>query len=246
MRAMKATNRRTAGTATRLRRPRDTRERIIERSILLFNRKGLRNVAIDRIASDLKISPGNLTYHFPRKQDLIRATMDVLKARMRTALEPPSSVRSPADAADYLLRIYRTFWDFRFFFNALTHLLTDPVLRREYLAFRDWALDTIVTDTEMLREHGYYQAPASPNNYHLLAENMWSYWLHWLRMQQIENPNASTPDNAALYDCALHHWSLCQPLMYPDFGRELLAVFNTLLKVDSPKNGTRASKAAKS
>jgi AcrR family transcriptional regulator len=62
-----------AATPTTL-KPTGTRERIIQRSIALFNKRGLQHVAIDHIATDLKISPGNLTYHFKRKRDLILAT----------------------------------------------------------------------------------------------------------------------------------------------------------------------------
>jgi AcrR family transcriptional regulator len=219
---------------TKVRRPTarrtgNTRERIIQRSILLFNRKGLRNVAIDRIAADLKISPGNLTYHFPRKQELIAATLAVMKERVRTALEQPTAVRSARDGANYLLRLYRTLWEFRFFFNALTYVLTDPQLRREYSEFRDWAMTTIETDLAVLTAQGLFLAPIAPNSFPLLAENMWSLWLNWLRIQQIRSPLATTPDDAALFDCALHNWSLCQPWMELGYARELLQVFREML-----------------
>ena len=48
-----------------------TRKKIIESSILLFNSKGLANVRLQDIAEYNKISPGNLTYHFKTKKDLM-------------------------------------------------------------------------------------------------------------------------------------------------------------------------------
>jgi AcrR family transcriptional regulator len=206
-----------------------TRDRIVQRSIALFNRKGLRDVAIERIAADLKISPGNLTYHFPRKQQLIAATLAVMQEHLRTALEGPTAVSSARDGADYLIRLYRTLWDFRFFFNSLTYVLTDSQLRREYATFHDWAMRTIESDLIVLRDLGFFVQPSPPNTFQLLAENMWSLWLNWLRMQQIRTPRAVTPDDAAIYECALRIWSLCQPWMQLDYARDLLQVFGELL-----------------
>lgn len=206
-----------------------TRDRIIKRSIALFNRKGLRDVAVERIATDLRMSPGNVTYYFPRKPQLIAATLEVMQEHLRTALERPTDVSSAREGADYLIRLYRTLWDFRFFFNSLTYVLTNPQLRREYTAFHDWAMRTIESDLLVLRDHGHFLPPVPPNTFPLLAENMWSLWLNWLRMQQIRTPLAVTPDNAAIYECALRNWSLCQPWMRLEYARDLLRVFGELL-----------------
>lgn len=46
---------------------------IINRSIELFNAHGFHRVSIKDIADSLGISPGNLTYHFTRKTDLLAA-----------------------------------------------------------------------------------------------------------------------------------------------------------------------------
>ena len=48
-----------------------TRIKIVESSILLFNNKGLANVRLQDIAEYNNISPGNLTYHFKTKKDLM-------------------------------------------------------------------------------------------------------------------------------------------------------------------------------
>lgn len=84
----------------------------------------MREVAIERIAQNLRLSPGNVTYHFPRKQQLILATLEVMKADLRKALEQPTAVTSAREGADYLIRLYRSLWGNRFFFNALTYVLT--------------------------------------------------------------------------------------------------------------------------
>ena len=49
--------------------PRRTAERILASALGLFNRFGEPNVATTMVAADLGISPGNLYYHYPGKED---------------------------------------------------------------------------------------------------------------------------------------------------------------------------------
>ena len=53
--------------------PRRTAERILGVTLELFNRFGEPNVSTTLISSELNISPGNLYYHFPAKDELVNA-----------------------------------------------------------------------------------------------------------------------------------------------------------------------------
>lgn len=228
-------------------RPRvGTRERIIETSIRLFNRGGVQNVAIESIAADMGTSPGTLTYHFRRKDELMHAILVQLELRMREALAPPKIAQVPEYGAAYLKNILRTFWDFRFFFNALTYLLSkDRKLRKAYFSFQDWAIDTLDKGLEEMVRTGSMMAVRSPNTTRLLAGNIWTQWLSWLRMQQIESPTATMPDGEAFYACALHHWSLLEPYFAPDFAKGLLPLYGELfLSASDLRKRRRKSSAA--
>jgi AcrR family transcriptional regulator len=226
-----------------------TRKKILGASIDLFNKQGIQNVTTEKIALKIGISPGNLTYHFKRKQDLVIATLTVLEERMRAALSPPTATKTPQYGAAYLIGILHTFWEFRFFFNALTYLLSkDEELREEYFHFHDWALDTVERGLQEMMRNGDLRVIREPNNTRLLAENMWFQWLSWLRMQQIRSPSATLPEGEAVYDCALHHWSLLEPYFSEQYARDLLPAYRTLLlkKKSSAKTGSVAKSAAKS
>lgn len=56
-----------------------TRERILDTARALFNEHGAHRVGVRDIARALEISPGNLAYHFPTKDDLVAALVRELR-----------------------------------------------------------------------------------------------------------------------------------------------------------------------
>ncbi len=49
----------------------DTKQRILEASLELFNREGTETITVRHIAKELGISHGNLCYHFPTTDDIV-------------------------------------------------------------------------------------------------------------------------------------------------------------------------------
>ncbi|MEL7003064.1 MAG: TetR/AcrR family transcriptional regulator [Bacteroidota bacterium] len=48
-----------------------TKERILDKALMLFNEKGISSVSSKHISDEMGISYGNLCYHFPKKDDII-------------------------------------------------------------------------------------------------------------------------------------------------------------------------------
>lgn len=242
----------TAAAPLRAKVPGATRQRLIQASIELFNRYGVPNVSLTQIAAAVGISQGNLTYHFKRRDDLVYATFEVLEQRMSAVLfreitVAPPDLQNAEDAADVLLRIVRTFWEFRFLFNSLTFLLAeDTRLREAYFAFQERAQAGIAETNHIVMRSGVLLPMQKHNTLRLLADNVWTQWLGWLRMQQIHNPEAVLPDGDALYDCVLHHWSLMRPYLQDDFAEQLVAQYRKLLKPGEARSPTAVARAPSS
>lgn len=57
----------------------NTKDQIISESLRLINAQGLESTGVREIARALNISPGNLSYYFARKEDIIQYHLDKLK-----------------------------------------------------------------------------------------------------------------------------------------------------------------------
>jgi AcrR family transcriptional regulator len=74
-------------------KPRRTAERILEVTLDLFNRFGEPNVSTTLISAELGISPGNLYYHYPAKDELINTLFDRYEAKLNELLQASGGVR---------------------------------------------------------------------------------------------------------------------------------------------------------
>lgn len=106
--------------------PRRTRERILERSLHLFNEHGEPNVTTTAIADEMNISPGNLYYHFRNKDDIVNALFEQYERDIDALLALPGQ-RRQADVEDawlFLHLLFETIWRHRFVYRDLSDLLT--------------------------------------------------------------------------------------------------------------------------
>ena len=104
-------------------RPRRTRERILETGLELFNRDGAPQVTTADIADEMDISPGNLYYHFDNKDEIVFE----LYARYEAGVLPLYADRGdrPLDVDDLWLWLHLLFewmWKYRFLYRDLDQL----------------------------------------------------------------------------------------------------------------------------
>ncbi|MBN8260751.1 MAG: TetR/AcrR family transcriptional regulator [Xanthomonadales bacterium] len=104
---------------------RQTRQRILDASLAMFNAQGEPNVTTNHIADELEISPGNLYYHFRNKDDIIEQLFAVYEQRMDAALGAPSG-RLPGleDVWLQLHLVFECIWDYRFLYRDLVDILS--------------------------------------------------------------------------------------------------------------------------
>jgi AcrR family transcriptional regulator len=104
---------------------RQTRQRILDTSLAMFNTQGEPNVTTNHIADEMEISPGNLYYHFRNKDDIIEQLFARYEERMDNALTAPNG-RLP-ELEDIWLQLHLIFeciWDYRFLYRDLVEILS--------------------------------------------------------------------------------------------------------------------------
>ncbi|WP_149193382.1 TetR/AcrR family transcriptional regulator [Luteimonas suaedae] len=104
---------------------RDTRQRILDCSLAMFNAQGEPTVTTNHIADELEISPGNLYYHFRNKDDIIEQLFARFEQRMDDALAGPGD-RLPGleDVWLQLHLVFECIWDYRFLYRDLLEILS--------------------------------------------------------------------------------------------------------------------------
>ena len=104
--------------------PRRTAERILEVSLELFNRFGEPNVSTTLISAEMKISPGNLYYHYPAKDELINALFDRYEAGLNQLLNAAADVADVEDSWFFMHSLFELIWQYRFLYRDLNDLLS--------------------------------------------------------------------------------------------------------------------------
>ena len=95
--------------------PLKTRDRILLRSLELFNDAGERTVTTNHIAAALNISPGNLYYHFRSKEDIIyEIFLNYEKSMIQALSVPENHTITYGEKIGYFESIFHQLWDYRF------------------------------------------------------------------------------------------------------------------------------------
>jgi AcrR family transcriptional regulator len=165
----------------------NTRVRIIETALGLFNEQGSGAISTNHIAEALGISPGNLYYHFRNKEEIIRAIAEQKDARWESLYHLPRD-RTPtlADVERLVRENFALVWDYRFFFRELSALTQrDPLLKAHYQQLRRERLAAFEGLFGQFVSAGVAHPPASPSLVANLAKLCWlisDYWLPFLEI----------------------------------------------------------------
>lgn len=159
----------------------DTRTRILDAALELFNARGAANVTTNHIADAMGISPGNLYYHFRNKAEIVRGLFGRIMAALSANYARPTgktpTVRTMEAMAAGNFEIQ---WAYRFFFRDLTMLLAaDPELAAEYRAYRERGMANTVALLRHFASAGL-MTPADKRTLDELTQLLWLIGDFWL------------------------------------------------------------------
>ena len=198
-------------------KPRRTAERILEVTLDLFNRFGEPNVSTTLISAELNISPGNLYYHYPAKDELINSLFDRYERSLNELLQAADGVRNVEDAWLFFHMLFELIWQYRFLYRDLNDLLSKNRRLETHFQFvlknKDRAVQAVLDG--LSRSHGLStlgdEAPT-------VATAMVVVLTYWLSYEYVRDPRrALEPESAqaALLRGAFHVLSLLLPYLEP-------------------------------
>ena len=215
--------------------PRRTAERILEVALALFNRFGEPNVSTTLIASELRISPGNLYYHYAAKEELINTLFDRFERALGELLNAGDEVRDVEDAWFFMHSLFELIWQYRFLYRDLNDLLSKN--RRLETHFQAILKDKTRAVKALLQ--GMSRAGAvqiDVRELDVTATSMVVVLTYWLSFEYVRDPRrALEPENAqsALLRGAQHVLNLLAPYLESNQREHLLQLAGAYNQTDS-------------
>ena len=204
-------------------KPRRTAERILEVTLDLFNRFGEPNVSTTLISAELNISPGNLYYHYPAKDELINSLFDRYEKALAELLHAADNVRNVEDAWLFFHMLFELIWQYRFLYRDLNDLLSKNRRLETHFQFvlknKSRAVQSVLDGLSFGNAMRIDSREAES-----IASSMVVVLTYWLSYEYVRDPrNALEPASAgaALMRGAYHVLSLLMPYLQPA-GREHL------------------------
>jgi len=218
--------------ATSPKKPRRTAERILEVTLELFNRFGEPNVSTTLISAELNISPGNLYYHYPAKDELINSLFDRYEKSLGELLHAADHVRNVEDAWLFFHMLFELIWQYRFLYRDLNDLLSKNRRLETHFQFvlrnKNQAIQGVLAG---LSRGGAMKI--EPRDMEPVATAMAVVLTYWLSYEYVRDPRrALEPESAsaALLRGAFHVLSLLIPYLEPGQREHLHALVGSYNK----------------
>ena len=215
-------------------KPRRTAERILEVTLDLFNRFGEPNVSTTLISAELNISPGNLYYHYPAKDELINSLFDRYERALSELLGAADGVRNVEDAWLFFHMLFELIWKYRFLYRDLNDLLSKNRRLETHFQFvlknKSRAVKSVLDGLAQANAVRIDAREAEP-----MASAMVVVLTYWLSYEYVRDPRrALEPENAgaALARGAYHTLSLLMPYLEPASREHLFGIAGAYRKDD--------------
>lgn len=161
-----------------------TKDKIVQASLELFNLHGERSITTNHIAAHIKISPGNLYYHYRNKSDIIARIFDQYEAAVANLFELPTDRDiTLEDRALLTNKLLDLIWEYRFMHRDLVGMLAnDAELKERYQAFASQGIKSTEQVYRRMCQCGFMEIPEAQIK--PLALNIWilvTSWTTYLR-----------------------------------------------------------------
>lgn len=162
-----------------------TQQKIVKTAIQLFNKNGVANVRVQDIAVAANISPGNLTYHYKTKKDLMVAVLYYMKSLQKEMFPYQSVIEAPTWIE--LIQTYLRFQiQFRFFYRDILEISNlVPESKNQYRKQIESVIGFSKNGIYLSVGKGFMIPEPHDGHYQILATNSWAILNSWLTVREV-------------------------------------------------------------
>ncbi|MBK9591583.1 MAG: TetR family transcriptional regulator [Crocinitomicaceae bacterium] len=177
-----------------------TKRLILDTALNLFNEKGLAQVSLRTIAESMRISPGNLTYHFKKREEIVEALYYEFVAEVEERFEEMNLSEIKLNLVfDLILMLTETRLKYRFLMRDFTTLIAEnPSIKKHYVAVIKKRKSQSMGIFDHLIELKILRPAELENEYEHLYERiqiLGNFWITSALMQGNKMTNATVERN---------------------------------------------------
>jgi AcrR family transcriptional regulator len=177
-----------------------TKRLILDTALNLFNEKGLAQVSLRTIAESMRISPGNLTYHFKKREEIVEALYYEFVAEVEERFEEMNLSEIKLNLVfDLILMLTETRLKYRFLMRDFTTLIAEnPSIKKHYVAVIKKRKSQSMGIFDHLIEQKILRPAELENEYEHLYERiqiLGNFWITSALMQGNKLTNATVERN---------------------------------------------------
>ncbi|MBK6952770.1 MAG: TetR family transcriptional regulator [Crocinitomicaceae bacterium] len=172
----------------------------MDTALNLFNEKGLAQVSLRTIAESMRISPGNLTYHFKKREEIVEALYYEFVAEVEERFEEMNLSEIKLNLVfDLILMLTETRLKYRFLMRDFTTLIAEnPSIKKHYVAVIKKRKSQSMGIFDHLIEQKILRPAELENEYEHLYERiqiLGNFWITSALMQGNKMTNATVERN---------------------------------------------------
>jgi AcrR family transcriptional regulator len=166
----------------------NTKGRILDTALHLFNKRGLSKVTLRTIAKEMGISQGNLNYHFKKRDDIIEVLyFELVKEMDEIMARIPHSTTGLQLLYDISSAILSSAYNYRFFFFDFTQIMRENVtIRAHFQKLVYVRQEQTLRLFDMMVNEGIMRAESLPSEYFHLYKRTQIFGDFWMSSVKVE------------------------------------------------------------
>jgi AcrR family transcriptional regulator len=201
----------------------NTKQKILNASIRLFNANGMANVRLQQIANEIGISPGNLAYHFRNKEAIIEAINEDLYEEAAEILSTYRIFPNLIDFDNQLTKYFSFIQKYPFYFLDLLEIERHyPEIRSKRQFHISKMISQIRKRFDFNHQRGLILVEPRPGVYDSTANAIWVLITFWVPQNIVRGVQATMQSN--------QFKEMVWNQVYPYFTQKGIAEYEQLIR----------------